>query len=104
MKCPNDKNTELTKSDDYLDYCTHCDYETFAVRRAINDIAKNKDNLWDYSLPLPKFLEQFGSGFRNLAICGWEKKYGKEARERAMRELDCSDKELEKTLLKLVKP
>jgi len=74
MKCPRDNKTTLIKSDDYLDFCPHCYHETYAYRRAINDMVKNRDNLWDYSLSHEKFLEQFGEGFRGLAEAAWNRR------------------------------
>lgn len=66
----------MSDAEDYLNYCPHCGVEVYAFRRAINDAVRNKDGLWDYSLPLPAFLRQFGHGFRGIGLRAYLKVKG----------------------------
>lgn len=66
MKCPNDGETEMYKSEDYLDYCGHCGVERYAVRRNINDLVKHAGGVLDFSREKEVVLAEVSDGFKGL--------------------------------------
>ncbi len=102
MRCPRDRKTRMSEPEDYLNMCPHCGVEVFASRRAVNDIYRNIDDIWDYSLPLDKFLLQFSRGFRDLGLRAWERKMGVKDMANAMRDLKCSRKELKAKIISIL--
>ena len=95
MKCPVDGKTRMTDGIDYINSCPHCGATGYASERAIRDIVRNVGKIWDYSLPLDKFLLQFARGFRDMGLKAWERTKGKDALKIALEDLKCTKKDLQ---------